>query len=421
MGKQSAAAAVAAPETSGLIDIASQHLIPWPGLNPRKRIPTDRVEQIAESIQEEGVLQNLVVHETHDSIRWIVAGETRWRAVSLLATRGVEILLPCSVREYSEGRALKIAMLENVHRGDLTVIEEARGFKRLIDEFGNTQEELAHEFFGDRSKQSQISNRIRLLDLPETIIAFVEDELLPWSYARDLLMPWTRREEAARDRFFAALADQLWTQQGFGGPVSRPWLTEVVERVGAVAEPRPAVAAPTPAPAPSAPSPAESAPEAAPDDRAVDEQEQPAEGNAGEEVDNELDNQVDNAVEPALPPTPVAPPAQPAAAKKTAAPAPKSSPASAAPEPAATASAVVPPIGAGRGVIPEGAGFVESVLTVTGARPCTIAVIPGANGVTVTVTPRLFKAGEKPFLLNAPTATELDAQLVPALDAHFQN
>ncbi len=230
--------------------IPPRKLVPYPGLNPRRMIPAERIEKMKESIREEGVLQNLVVHRTGGAVDWIVAGVTRWRAASLLAAEGVAIELPAHVDEYSEERALAIAMLENMHRGDLTVVEEARGLKRLHEEFGRSQTDLATEFFGDAKKQPLVSNRIRLLELPEWILDLVEDGSIHWSHARDLLVQWASRENA--DSFFAALDTQLQSvlREVGDSAVPRPTLLAAVSRAEGVIAPRKAperLEAPAPA------------------------------------------------------------------------------------------------------------------------------------------------------------------------------
>src|SRR6201999_1378667 len=127
---------------------------------PRKTFAPDDLHDLTESVREKGILQPILVRPLGGDAYEIVAGERRWRAAQTAQLHDV----PVVVREMSDGEALELAIVENVQRADLDVIEEAAAYHELIDRFGYTQERIAKEF--DKS-QGHASNTIRLLRLPE--------------------------------------------------------------------------------------------------------------------------------------------------------------------------------------------------------------------------------------------------------------
>jgi ParB family chromosome partitioning protein len=157
-------------------------LTPSP-LQPRRHFAEDELEALAESIRARGVMQPLLVRPTaSDPQRYeIVAGERRWRA----AQRAGVHELPVVLYRLSDREALELALLENVQRQDLSPIEEADGYRRLIDEFGHTQAELARALGKSRS---HIANLLRLLALPPTVRGLLEAGALSAGHARALLM-----------------------------------------------------------------------------------------------------------------------------------------------------------------------------------------------------------------------------------------
>lgn len=147
---------------------------------PRRRFDEETVAQLAESIRERGVLQPLIVRQTGPERYEIVAGERRWRAAQLAGQHEV----PALVREMSDREALEAAIVENVQREDLNAIDEADGYRRLIDEFGHTQEVVARIVGKSRS---HIANALRLLGLPDGVKGMVADGALTAGHARALL------------------------------------------------------------------------------------------------------------------------------------------------------------------------------------------------------------------------------------------
>ena len=149
---------------------------------PRKRFDTESNAALTDSIREKGVLQPLLVrrHPKQANVYETVAGERRWRAAQQASLREV----PVVIKELSDSEALEIALIENIQREDLTPIEEAAGYQRLIDEFKHTQEALAQAVGKSRS---HIANLLRLLTLPESIREMVNDGVLSAGHARALI------------------------------------------------------------------------------------------------------------------------------------------------------------------------------------------------------------------------------------------
>jgi ParB family transcriptional regulator, chromosome partitioning protein len=150
-------------------------------LQPRRYFGEDELSALADSIRAKGVMQPLLVRRlANDDQYEIVAGERRWRAAQLAGRHE----LPVVVYALSDREALEVALLENVQRQDLTPLEEAEGYRRLIDDFGHTQDELARSLGKSRS---HIANLIRLLGLPGPLRAMLESGQLSAGHARALL------------------------------------------------------------------------------------------------------------------------------------------------------------------------------------------------------------------------------------------
>ena len=157
-------------------------------LQPRQRFDDDKLAELAESMRQNGVLQPLLVRVTSAGFE-LVAGERRLRAARLAGLQSVPVL----VRDDIDDReALKLAILENVQRQDLNPIEEARGYKRLIDEFEMGQQDLAERLGKSRSA---IANTLRLLQLPEELRRKIETGELSAGHARALLGASTLEEQ----------------------------------------------------------------------------------------------------------------------------------------------------------------------------------------------------------------------------------
>ena len=170
----------AGPEDTRRLPI--EFLYPSHG-QPRRAFNEDDIEALASSIRANGILQPLLVRPVDDfGERFaIVAGERRWRA----AQRAGLVEVPVVVRALDDGEALEIALLENVQRQDLSPLEEAAAYERLIQDYGHTQEALAERVGKSRS---HIANLLRLTQLPVRLQAWLEEEKLTVGHARALLV-----------------------------------------------------------------------------------------------------------------------------------------------------------------------------------------------------------------------------------------
>ncbi len=159
---------------------------------PRKHFDEAQLEELKESILAHGVLEPIIVRPVEGRYE-IVVGERRWRAAKLAGLDAI----PAAVREMSDREAMELALVENLQREDLNPIEEAEAYKRLMDEFGLTQEEVA-----DRvgKKRSTVANRLRLLEMEPELRAEVSAGRLSAGHAKALLAISSSRErmEVAR-------------------------------------------------------------------------------------------------------------------------------------------------------------------------------------------------------------------------------
>ena len=149
---------------------------------PRKKFEKESLDELTNSIKERGVIQPIIVRKSDDIIDKfeIVAGERRWQAAQKAGLHKV----PVVIIEADNLKSLEFAIVENVQRKDLNPIEEAEGYKRLIDEFNYDQEKVA-KFIG--KSRAHISNCLRLLSLPQKIIEYIIDEKLSQGHAKILV------------------------------------------------------------------------------------------------------------------------------------------------------------------------------------------------------------------------------------------
>lgn len=146
---------------------------------PRRQFDEAAIADLVESVRTKGVLQPILVRP-HQGLYEIIAGERRWRA----AQRAQLHEVPVIVREFSDKEALEVALVENLQRQDLTALEEAEGYRRLVEEFDHTQEELAKAVGKSRS---HVANMMRLLALPEPVKDMLDQGQLSAGHARALL------------------------------------------------------------------------------------------------------------------------------------------------------------------------------------------------------------------------------------------
>jgi ParB family chromosome partitioning protein len=149
---------------------------------PRHGFDEDRINDLVESIKEKGILQPILVRRDPENRNHyeIIAGERRWRAAQLAQLHEVPVI----VKDLSDGEALEVALVENLQRQDLSPLEEADGYRRLMDEFEHTQEDLAKAVGKSRS---HVANMMRLLGLPDAVKEMVEKGQLTAGHARALL------------------------------------------------------------------------------------------------------------------------------------------------------------------------------------------------------------------------------------------
>ena len=191
---------------------------------PRRTFAEEALKELSASVAEKGVIQPLILRvNPRDKTGYeIVAGERRWRA----AQRAKLHEVPAIVRELDDTEVLEIAIIENIQRADLNAVEEAAGYRQLMDRFGHTQEKLAEALGKSRS---HIANSLRLLTLPESVLAMLRTGDLSAGHARALV---TADDPAALARI--VLAQGLSVRQA-----------EKLAKSGKASKPRNANAAPS--------------------------------------------------------------------------------------------------------------------------------------------------------------------------------
>lgn len=146
---------------------------------PRKSMDESALNELANSIKVHGLIQPIIVRKV-DKRYEIIAGERRWRACEIAGLKEI----PCIVKDVGDGESSKYALIENIQREDLNPIEEALAYKRLMEEYNLTQEELAKELGKSRS---YIANTVRLLNLPEKVIEYITAGKLTAGHGKALL------------------------------------------------------------------------------------------------------------------------------------------------------------------------------------------------------------------------------------------
>ncbi|WP_415234155.1 ParB/RepB/Spo0J family partition protein [Pseudorhodobacter sp.] len=160
--------------------IAVEKLLPNPN-QPRRDFTPEALEDLAASIRQKGVLQPLIVRPIPGTDTYeIVAGERRWRAAQIAQVHN----LPVVIRNFDDTEVLEVAIIENIQRADLNAIEEAAGFRQLMERFGHTQEKIAEALSKSRS---HIANLLRLLNLPQDVQDHIRSGSLSAGHARALI------------------------------------------------------------------------------------------------------------------------------------------------------------------------------------------------------------------------------------------
>jgi ParB family chromosome partitioning protein len=184
---------------------------------PRRTFMPEQLDELAASVKEKGVIQPLIVRSVGDGAYEIVAGERRWRAAQMAQLHEIPVI----VREFDDTEVLEVAIIENIQRADLNAVEEAAGYKQLMDRFGHTQEKLAEALGKSRS---HIANLLRLLSLPMDVQTLVIEGKLSAGHARALITAENPSELAkiiVRDGLSVRATESLVKKQQ-QGDVERP-------------------------------------------------------------------------------------------------------------------------------------------------------------------------------------------------------
>jgi len=166
------------PPATGIVRIPVEHVLRDPA-QPRKTFDDAKLRELAESIRTQGVIQPVLVRRDGADFR-LIAGERRWRAAQLAGLHEI----PAVVRDVSAAEAFELALVENLQRTDLNPLEEAEGYRRLIQEFGLTQDQVGERVGRDRTS---IANALRLLQLPDGVKQLLASGALGMGHARALL------------------------------------------------------------------------------------------------------------------------------------------------------------------------------------------------------------------------------------------
>jgi ParB family chromosome partitioning protein len=191
------------PSDGGVQSVARSQIVAN-SHQPRLTFDKDKLEELAQSIAQHGILQPLVVTKTGKNQYELIAGERRFRASEIAGLSEVPVI----VRDVDTQTKLELALIENIQRHDLNVIEEAKAYKQLMDEFGLSQEEVATRMGKSRSA---VANRLRLLTLPVTILKALSNGEISEGHAKVILS--VENKEAQHALFDAIVKDQLTVRQ----------------------------------------------------------------------------------------------------------------------------------------------------------------------------------------------------------------
>lgn len=219
------------PQQQAVTVLPLQKVEPNPK-QPRRTFDEVELQALADSIAEHGIVQPLAVRAAENGYYQIIAGERRWRAARLAGLKEV----PVVVLEADDRTVMELALIENLQRQDLNPMEEAEGYRALIEDYGLTQEQAASRVGKSRPA---VANALRLLALPDEVRAMVEDGTLSAGHARAVLsLPSARLQKAAAQKIIALRlsvrqAEMMCKRMAAGEkekPVRQPALT--VDYVG---------------------------------------------------------------------------------------------------------------------------------------------------------------------------------------------
>lgn len=193
---------------------------------PRTHMRQEALEDLAESIRTQGVVQPIVVRETATGGFEIIAGERRWRAAQLA---GLETI-PAVIKDIPDEAVAAVALIENIQRENLNPVEEANAFQRLIEEFGMTHQQVAESVGRSRTG---VTNLLRLLGLPDVVRQMIDNGDLDMGHARALLaLPETEQPRAARqvvENDLSVRDTERLVKQILAGGSSKPKSVTVVD------------------------------------------------------------------------------------------------------------------------------------------------------------------------------------------------
>lgn len=155
---------------------------------PRNNFDEESLEELAASIQEHGVITPIIVQKTDNGFYRIIAGERRWRASKKAGLKKI----PAIVKDYSEMEIQEVALIENLQRKDLNPVEEALGYKKLMDDFSLTQDEIAQKMGKSRSS---VGNSLRLLSLSKEVLTLVRSGDISFGHAKVILSVESRKQQ----------------------------------------------------------------------------------------------------------------------------------------------------------------------------------------------------------------------------------
>jgi ParB family transcriptional regulator, chromosome partitioning protein len=190
---------------------------------PRVNMDQGALEELAESIRSQGVIQPIVVRPAGNGRFEILAGERRWRAAGIAGLARV----PVVVREVPDRAAMAMALIENIQREDLNPLEQASGLKRLVDEFGLTHDEAARAI---GSSRSQATNLLRLLALAPSVQALLREGRIDMGHARPLLALEGARQVEIANRIVASGLSVRQTEQLVRSALKAPAASKHVRR-----------------------------------------------------------------------------------------------------------------------------------------------------------------------------------------------
>ncbi len=171
---------------------------------PRRDFDEGKLKALSESISEHGVIQPLIVSDEKNGFYKIIAGERRWRASKMAGLK----VVPVVIRDYTKEQIVEVSLVENLQRDDLNAIEEAMGYKRLMDEYGLTQQQVAEKMGKSRPA---VANTLRLLNLPDSIKDMVIYGELSGGHARAIAS--VADEDTQKDLAQMVIANDLSVRQ----------------------------------------------------------------------------------------------------------------------------------------------------------------------------------------------------------------